>query len=123
MLGKLWRGEYRLATTFWGFYVGGCLLCLFGAGVLIYLSRFVHARPIGFTLGLVCAWAYWLIASSGVWQSARDGIASPIWINRMWAILARGVILLVAAQILWNLMNDGAVTLMGIITGRLELDW
>ena len=123
MLRKLWRGEYPLRKAFWGFYVGVGLLSLFATGLLVFLSRLINARPVAFAVGLVALWTYATIASVGVWRSAGADVTSPFWVVRMWAIAARVVVLLLAARICWNLINGGAATLLGIITGHLEVDY
>ncbi len=79
VLTHVWRGEFPLSTTYWGFaQLGGgviqlVLLGLVGAGlsgVAVVLS----------TLALV----YSTIATVGIWRSARRYTG-----NRIWADLAR----------------------------------
>jgi hypothetical protein len=55
---KLWRGEYSLASSFWGFFVLGT-----------YIVRIVFLVPLAF--GPVLALGYDLIAAVGVWRSAN----------------------------------------------------
>ncbi len=123
MLGKLWRGDYSLRTTFWGFYVLGMIICFFLAGSLAFLFRFFHLHTLGFLLGLLLSFSYWLIASVGVWQSAKVGFASPIWMDRIAAIIARCIILLVVARLLLNLMDGGALRLMAFATGNIDAEF
>jgi uncharacterized membrane protein required for colicin V production len=123
MLRKLWWGVYPLGTAFWGFYVCGLMLCFIAGGLISFSSRYFHAHTIGFLLGLLLTWSYGIVASVGVWQSAKPGLADPIWMHRLWPISARGVVLIVVGRILWNLMNGGAANLMAIATGPIDFDF
>jgi hypothetical protein len=115
-LRRLWRGEYSLASTFWGFYVLGILIVISLGGLLSYLSRSVNLHAPTFIAMLMLTWLYGLIATVGVWRAAKKSLSS----NRIAAFLCRAFVLLVVANILWNLSNGGAVMLMNIATGRLE---
>jgi hypothetical protein len=123
MLRKLWWGAYPLVVAFWGFYVFGFLLGGILAGSLVFSLRYFHLQTIGFLLGLILVWPYMFIASVGVWRSAKAGMASPIWMHRIWPILARVFVLASAARLLWGLMNGGALRLMAIATGHLDFDF
>jgi hypothetical protein len=118
---KLWVGGYPLGTAFWGFYVFGILAGWLIAGMTAYMSRYIHAHAIGFLIGLSFSRAYGLVASVGVWKSARAGMTSPVWMDRIAPIVARLIVLSVAGRILWNLINGGALVLMGIATGSIRL--
>ncbi len=122
MLKKLWWGTYPLGVAFLSFYVFGLVLVLVAAGILSYESRFLHIHTVGVLLGLLVSWAYGIIASVGVWRSAAAGMASPIWLDRAWSILARSIVLILVARILWNLLNGGAHTLIEMATGPLDFD-
>ena len=122
VLGKLWRGQYSLAAAFWGFYVLGWLAGIIVAGLLSFSSRRFGLHNLGFLLALFLLWLYWIFASVGVWQSARQSWASPIYLNRAAAFFCRAIVLIVTARILWGLINGGALTLMNIAAGRLEYD-
>jgi hypothetical protein len=115
-LRRLWRGEYSLASAFWGFYVLGIAILMVLGGLLNYLSRSVNLHAPTFIVTLILMWLYGLIATVGVWNAAKRSQ------NKIAAFLGRAFVLLIAARILWNLSNGGAVTLMNIATGRLEFD-
>jgi hypothetical protein len=122
-LRRLWRGTYSLGIAFWVFYCFGSLLLVFVAVFLSFGSRFLHAHVIGFLLGQLVSWSYWITASVGVWRSASFGMESKIWLDRIWPLLARGTVLFVAIQVLWRLANGGALRLMELATGPLEFDF
>jgi uncharacterized membrane protein (DUF485 family) len=120
---RLWRGTYSLGIAFWGFYCLGSLLVWFAAAFLSFGSRSLHAHVIGFLFGLLVLWSYWIIASIGVWRSASVRMGSQIWLDRVWAVSARGIILVVAIQVLWKLVNGGALILLDLATGPLDFDF
>src|SRR5260370_42696359 len=89
VIGRLWRGEFTLPKTFWGFYVGGIFLAfIVGTGITVAANR-MHFFAQGFIVAIVLLYSYGFIATVGVWQSARAEIKSPAWMNREWGWAAR----------------------------------
>jgi hypothetical protein len=113
---KLWRGQYSLAAAFWGFYLGGIITLLILSSVILHVSDLYRLGGLGFTVSLGITWGYGFMASVAVWKCARLGMASPIWMNRVWAILARGVVLIWGGKVIWGLMNGGAANLMELMS-------
>ena len=104
-LRRLWQGKYSLPASFWGFYCAGQFVCVFVAGHLLFFSRLVDARPIAFPLLFALTFAYWLIASVGVWRSAGAYWTSPIWMRRIWAGAARIVVIAYVANVAFGLAS------------------
>lgn len=104
-LRRLWQGKYSLPATFWGFYCAGQFVCFFVAGILLFLSRLVDARPIAFVVLFALNFAYWLISSVGVWRSAGPYWISPIWMRRIWAGAARVVVITYVAEVAFGLAS------------------
>lgn len=107
ILSKLWYGQYSLARTFWGFYVGGT----FALSVLLSIAYLV-AAPQGLGKEILIANGIWgiylFIASVGVWISARRNLRDPFWLSALWGILARLVILVGGAWAVWGLAQLGS---------------
>src|SRR5258706_124394 len=114
----LWRGEYSLPKTFWGFYVGGILLAFIIGTVIVIASNRMHFFAQGFLVAIVLLYGYGFIATIGVWQSAGTEIKSPAWMNRVWGWAARLLIFLWSGQLLFKLINGGALNLMDRMTAR-----
>lgn len=111
---KLWWGLYPLRQSFWGFYVFGglgimILTTILGALLLIKLPQL---RPIVYTVGLCIVWAYWALATVGVWRSASlyTGI-------KFWPIAAKFLIVVVVGNFIFRLVDGGAQTLIGRTMG------
>jgi hypothetical protein len=111
VLRKLWWGLYPLGRSFWGFYIFGGLAVMImtmivGALILIKLPEL---RPVVYITFLCVVWAYWAIATVGVWRSAGlyagDSSIAPI--------AAKLVVVFVVGNFLFRLVNGGAVTLIG----------
>jgi len=104
IFGKLWYGLYSLPKAFWGFYAFGFLVVYF-----LIATFFLSFKPSlgvsGYLLGLVVLWTYVTIASVGVWRSAGAKFREPIWLDRMWAIAARCVVIIVTLGFVWNLVK------------------
>jgi len=111
VLGKLWRGQYSLPRTFWGFYILGQIACFALLAIILIISYRSHLGTLGFIFGFLIISCYWIIAAVGVWRSASTYLASPIWMTRAWAVAARGVVVLFAARVVWGLANGGAQAL------------
>ena len=117
VLGKLWRGEYALPVAFWVFYCVGLFAAYLVAGIFLFLSRTIDAHQIALGMAFVLVCAYWLAATVGVWRSARPYWTSPIWMQRIWAALARGVVAVWFVKVLWRLIDGGALGLVQRIAG------
>src|SRR5438445_5298384 len=112
VLTKLWRGEYSLPLAFLGFFVFGMWAALFVAAVVLFVFYQLQLYTFGAAVAFLFIASYWLITSVGVWRSARPSTASDGWANRIEGLAARGVILLLAAYVLWSLWDRGALWLM-----------
>jgi hypothetical protein len=96
---KLWGGEYSLPVAFWGFYVGGAILSLLAAAPVLIAS---YRLDVSVYWAIVAVrTAILIVTSAGVWRSARQNIASPIWMSRLWGYGARAVVVLWLARIVW----------------------
>ncbi len=111
VLNKLWRGAYSLPLAFLGFFVFGMWAALFVAAIVLFVFYQLQLHTIGSSVAFLLIASYWLIASVGVWRSARPSIASDSWVNRIEGFAARGVVLLLAAYVLWSLWDRGALWL------------
>jgi hypothetical protein len=119
---KLWWGQYSLPKTFWVFYVlGNLLVIMLSATIMFVLLHYIRLGAVGLILGIATTNCYLILATVGVWRSAGAGMASPIWMHRIWAALARGVVCIWAARIVWGLVNGGALELMERITGNMDV--
>jgi len=124
ILRRLWQGKYALPTAFWGFHVAGGIACLVLAGIIVFLGwesvflgwRF-DARPVTRTAALVLLYGYLLTATVGVWRSAGAGLASPIWLSRIWAAAARFVVAGWIAMIVVRMANGGVGGVVQWIVG------
>jgi hypothetical protein len=119
-LKKLWCGLYPLPIAFWGFYVCGFFVWAILGGLLIFVLDDYHLRSIGLLVTLCIGWIYMFIATVGVWQSAGVRMKSPIWMARVWAVVARVVVGFYAVTFLWRLADGGALTVMAMMTGRMD---
>jgi hypothetical protein len=101
-LGDLWRGFYPLPRAFWGFYVFGgfAALILFTALASSIVFAAPRLRPAVYVLGLCAVWAYWGIASVGVWRSANAYARAFKSGTPFWPVTAK---LVVSAAGLWLL--------------------
>ena len=125
---RLWDGKYTLPVAFWGFYVAGGIVCLVLAGVIVFLgweTVFLHwrfdARPVTRALALALLYGYLLIATVGVWRSAGPGLASPIWLKRIWAGAARFIVAAWFGMIAFRLADGGAGAVVRWIMGDADL--
>jgi hypothetical protein len=115
ILRKLWWGQYPLGAAFWGFYVGGLLAILLLSTLAFHIANEYQLGALVFAASLIVFWGYGLIATVGVWNSAALRIKSTIWMERVPGYLARFVVFIYAAKIIWGLMNGGALNLMNLI--------
>jgi hypothetical protein len=97
------------------FYIGGLIVILFCSVILFHFANPHRLGGVAFASGLIVSWAYGFIASVGVWNSAAPLLKSTIWMERVPAYLARGIVFIYAAKIIWGLMNGGAINLMNSI--------
>ncbi len=104
MLRKLWFGVYPLGTTFWGFYVGGIVLSMMVATVIVLIAMSFHVSTIGFIVGFFFFWSYFFVASVGVWNSASPRTA--------FGFIARALIVIWGCSILVKMYNGGAQIVM-----------
>ena len=101
-----------IGTAAWLVYVLGCIGAGVAAALILVASIQLHVGTIGFILAFCIAVPYWLLASAGVWNSARNSTRSPAWMDRVWAYTARGLVLLCVLRFIFNLANGGALNLM-----------
>ena len=120
ILGKLWRGQYSLPKAFWGFYILGQIACFVLLAIILLISYRSHLGTLGFIFGFLIVSGYWINAAVGVRRSASSYLASPIWMTRAGAVVARGVIVLFAARAVWGIANGGALALMERLTARMD---
>ena len=120
VLRKLWWGQYSLPRTFWGFYVLGFFAAIFLSATILLTSYHLKLGTLGFIFGFSLFTIYWFIASVGVWRSAGPNMTSRVWTVRIWAIAARGIVLLFAVRAFWGLVNGGALALMERMTARMD---
>jgi hypothetical protein len=112
---KLWWGLYPLGRSFWGFYIFGGLAVMIvsmivGAAILTQLPQL---RPVVYITFLCVVWAYWAIATVGVWRSASLYAGGVTF----WPVAAKCVVVMVVGNFLFGLLNGGAVTLVGRTMG------
>lgn len=112
VLTKLWRGEYSLPLAFLGFYVFGMCGTLFAAAIVLFIFYQLQLHSFGSAMAFLLIASYWFLASVGVWRSAKASVISDSWVNRIEGFAARGVVLLLAAYVLWSLGNGYAPWLM-----------
>jgi hypothetical protein len=113
---KLWSGTYSLPVAFWGFYCVGLFASFIVSGLILFMGRLVHARPIAFIIGLALTVCYWLVATVGVWRSASPYWASPIWMDRIRAATARFSTVAWFAGAMFRLVDGGAMAVMQRMT-------
>jgi hypothetical protein len=119
ILERLWRGYYPLRRSFWLFYVAGFFVCWTIAGILYIPFFFLHIRTLGFVTTFLCFAAYYVVTSVGVWRSAN---AYPYTgAARWWAVVAKGVVCVVAARILWAWVNGGAANIIARVTNGIDV--
>jgi len=63
---------------------------------------------------------YLLFATVGIWRSAGPDLASPIWLSRIWAGVARFVVAAWVAMIAFRLPDGGALRVLQWIMGDLD---
>jgi hypothetical protein len=119
-LRSVWPGHYTLAKVFWVVYVLGCIGALVAAALILVASSQLRVGTIGFILGVLIAVPYWLFASVGVWNSAKNSIRSPAWMDRVWGIAARGIVLIFVLRFIFNLANGGALNLMARMSAPMD---
>jgi len=126
VLRRLWRGKYPLSVAFWLFYCVGLFACMFLSGLLVFLALEIFvssgfdARPIARVTALTLLYCYLLIATVGVWRSAGPGLASPVWLSRIWAGGARFVVAAWVAMIAFRLADGGALRVLQWIMGDMD---
>jgi hypothetical protein len=108
---KLWWGQYSLSKAFWGFYVFGFIGFALLVAVIDGLTFPFHGTGVGFVLGIAIVYLYGVIASVGVWRSA-----SAYKANRVWPALAKAIVCIAIARVVWFLANGGALELFGRFT-------
>jgi hypothetical protein len=108
---KLWWGQYPLALSFWGFYVFGFLVAA-ALAVLVTLPLWAtQLRPVSYLVRDGLFAFYWIVATVGVWRSA-DSYPH----TRLWPILAKIVVCVWSARLVWSLANGGVLGLLNQIT-------
>lgn len=105
IIGKLWSGLYSLPKAFWGFYCVGFFVIYFAIATFMLVFK-PSINLAGNILGLCIFWAYMFIASVGVWRSAAINFRSPTWMDRVWAVAARGIVTIVTLKFVWQLVTD-----------------
>ena len=119
VLMKLLYGHYSLPVAFWSFYVGGSIFWIVISTLMFhFVFKPLHIANLGFALGIAIGWAYLLIASVGVWNSAAANANATTARNRLWDFWARAVVLMVAARVVFGLINGGALNFVQLITSR-----
>jgi hypothetical protein len=104
MLGRLYRGEYSLAVTFWGFFVAGNLVVWLVAALLAAPVLFFVSGSLAYAMILALIFAYWCIVLIGIWRSAGSGRSRPVY-----QIMPKVLIVLFIANTIWNLVNGEAL--------------
>jgi hypothetical protein len=107
MLRKLWFGVYSLPVAFWGFCVAGNLAVIFCAIFLGVLAGHMGLGTAGIALGALVIWAYWIVASVGVWKSAD---AYPY--TKFWPVIVKGLVLLYWGGFIYRASTGGLEALM-----------
>jgi hypothetical protein len=103
-LSRFWMGLYPLLVTFWIFYV-----CVPNVLELLYIGAILAwQRPLPVPWAIIL-FVYWVVASVAVWRSAGAYLLSPMLIKRLWAWLARGVVVFVAFVAIMYNPNGGEV--------------
>ena len=93
---RLWRGQYSLPKTFFGFYVFGINLWIVFVAVGLKILELLHLDAAFDIFSFVSFGSYFLIATVGVWRSA----ALPIQRGSIfWPMLARALVCFMA--VLW----------------------
>ena len=116
VLSKLWRGEYSLPLAFLGFFVFGMWAALFAAAIVLFIFYQLVLPSVGSATAFLLMASYWFVASVGVWRSAKASVTSDSWVSRIEGFAARGVVLLLAAYVLWSLWSGYAPWLMQRVT-------
>src|SRR6266542_341595 len=107
VLMKLWLGLYPLPVTFWLVYVCGP-----NALELLYISAVLawqRPLPVLKISTSIILFVYRVIASVAVWRSAGAYMRSPMLRKRLWAWLARGVVVLLALVAIMYNPNEGEI--------------
>jgi hypothetical protein len=58
ILGKLWRGQYSLPKTFWGFYILGQIACFALLAINLIISYRSHLGTLGFIFSFLIISCY-----------------------------------------------------------------
>ena len=94
---RLWRGQYSLPTTFFGFYVFGMNLWIVFVVVGLKVLEILHLEAVMGIFSFISFGSYFLTATVGVWRSA----ALPIQQGRtFWPMVARAFVCFMA--VLWG---------------------
>jgi hypothetical protein len=104
VLRRVWRGDYGLAAAFWLFYgLGGFAIMIVGS-IALLAARLAGVPAVGVVLVAGVAISYFVLVAVGVWRSAgrHSGVFG-------WAVAARAVVLLHAANLAWYLATGGAI--------------
>jgi hypothetical protein len=95
---KLWRGEYSLARSFWGFFILGTVVCTIIGVNPVFL--FLPGAALAFRLVFL---SYQMTAGIGVWRSANallaqsGGRSSITFADSMKAVAAKAIVVLLIA--------------------------
>jgi hypothetical protein len=108
-LQKLWLGLYPLPVAFWLFYFFGpsALWLLLYVGPVLAWQRPLPALEI---VTSIILWAYGIIGSVAVWRSAGSYMRCPMLRKRIWAWLARCVVVLLGVMAL--MYGPGAFSIL-----------
>ena len=95
---RVWRGEFSLAMTYWGFaQFGGLILAIPQLGL-----RVIGLNAAAQVVDGV-AFAYSVVVIVGIWRSARRYPGNPVW-----AHLARLATLMPLVLALLTMMGQGS---------------
>lgn len=89
---ELWLGILPLPVAFWIYYAIGNVVVVFALVFLVSLFP-QQIREFGSFVAILLRAAYLFVSSVGVWRSSAPVMASPIYIERLWRLVARGVVL------------------------------
>lgn len=102
---KLWRGQYSLPVTFWGFYVFGYLVTYL---LVALISPQFNTQPWRLLSVLILILPYNILSAVGLFRSA-DAYPRTRW---RWGAVAQICLCLWEARVAWSLAN-GTIRAIG----------
>jgi hypothetical protein len=99
---KLWKGQYPLARTFWGFYVLGAIVCAVVAGFAEIPFAMLNVAPLGYIVANLMIFTYGFVATVGVWRSAN-----ALRPNQVWGTIAKVAVIIWTFAIFTHFANGG----------------